>query len=494
MDSVVALLILLVIIVIVLSCPESQERLDHLGIPTWAPSRISIPSNHGLSRENFNSDIVDLKNAKDLVYLDNNGTTIPPPFVETEIKKWVGSGNPSSENAPAKQLIKYARNYLYDHMKISPDEYDIVFTSGASESNSLLIKSVTENYKNNTGRMPHVIISSMEHKSILNLVKLLERLNCCEYTLVEPDIYGKICPADVDKEIKGNTCLVSIMWANNEIGTINNIPAISHLCRIKHVPFHTDATQIFGKYYLPIGQPIDAVSMAFHKVYGPPGTGILVVHKRMKMHAQIGGMQEGGLRGGTENVPGIAGAIAGMKYSFEMEVLEHSTRAEKNAYLAGLRQRMIDNLSEIYPITPYDLQFTSRSNEERYPVELVILGPAPDNGLYGLPNTLAFSIVKHYGPRFCNIKLKRDLMKEGFMISIGSACNSSQTGPSHVLQAILAPPEVGCGTVRISLGDTNTESEVDKFVAALVKCAGYQLEKWNQKPNLDSGGGQCPYE
>jgi cysteine desulfurase len=405
------------------------------------------------------------------VYFDNNATTIPPPEVKYEIDRWIGTGNPSSVACPSNQMVKEAKDFMYEHFNISPRQYDLVWTSGASESNALFIRSVVENYKMHTNVKPHVVVSSVEHKSILELCRALDNIGCFTYSVVEPDIYGQVCPADIEDAINHKTCLVSIMWANNELGTINNIPAIAALCKRKHIPFHTDATQAFGKFELPLGAPIDGVSISFHKAYGPPGIGLLAVHKRMKLHAQIGGMQNGGLRGGTENVPGIAGAVAGLKYTFGPP-----GRAEKNARLALMRQRIIDGISEVWPLVPYDVQLQDRRPDEMNPVELTILGPSPFNGVPGLPNTLLLSIVKNYGHKFCNIELKNKLQDAGILISIGSACNTGAAGPSHVLKAVQAPFRVSCGTVRVSLGDQNTMSEVEYFIKKFVEAVKTQLE------------------
>lgn len=407
-----------------------------------------------------------------VIYFDNNATTIPPSTVVKEMDKWVGTGNPSSPCCPSHMMLVEAKEYMYNHLGVSPRQYDLVWTSGASESNALFIRSVAENYKAHTGIIPHVIVSSIEHKSILNLCETLEHLSCFTYTAIKPDIYGKICPADIENAIEYNTCLVSIMWANNELGTINNIPAIAAMCKRKHVAFHTDATQAFGKFNLPLKPPIDGMSISFHKAYGPPGVGMLAIHKRMKLHPQIAGMQNSGIRGGTENVPGIAGAIEGMKYTFGPP-----GRAEKNARLASMRDAIIDGLSKKWPLLPYEIQLTDRRPDEKNPVELAILGPSPFNNVPGLPNTILLSVVKNYGYRFCNIKLKDDLFKKNIMVSIGSACNTSTFGPSHVLDSISAPDRVNCGVVRISLGDQNNMDEVKVFIDAFIECVSYQLEK-----------------
>ena len=407
------------------------------------------------------------------IYLDNNATTIPPPEVKEEMSRWLGTGNPSNTNCPSHKLVKESKDFMFDYLDISPQHYDLVWTSGASESNALFIRSVVENYRINSkiGIKPHVVVSAIEHKSILNLLEMLEGMDAVDYTMVEPDIYGRVCGDAIMNALTSNTCLVSLMWANNEIGTINSIPAIALMCRRKRIPFHTDATQAIGKFNLPLAN-IDGLSMSFHKTYGPPGIGLLVVSKRMKIHSQIAGMQNGGIRGGTENVPGIAGAIAGIKYM-------QRDRIYKNIQLEAKRQLIIEELSKIWPVVPYDLQLQYRRPETINPVELVVLGSSPFNDVPGLPNTLSLSVVKHTeligGEQFCNIKLKSDLYKEGAIVSIGSACNTSISAPSYVLMAIKAPFIVRCGTIRISLGDQNTVEEIKLFIQKLIKCIKMQI-------------------
>ena len=414
----------------------------------------------------------DVETLQKIIYFDNNATTLTPPEVNREIQRWTGTGNPSNPARPSHQLLKDAKQFLYDYMNISPKVYDLIWTSGASESNALFIRAVAENYKNNTGLQPHVVVSSIEHKSILSLCEMLDGMGCFTYSLVPADIYGQICPADIEDVINHKTCLVSIMWANNEIGTMNNIPAIANLCKRKRIPFHTDATQTFGKFDLNIAPPIDGISMSFHKTYGLSGIGLLVCAKRMKLHALIPGTQNGGLRGGTENVVGIASAIAGLKY-----MISPPGRVIKNAHHEAMKQRIIEGVTDStgWPLVPYENLLMERIADNMPPVEITVLGASPYNTVSGLPNTLSLALVKHVGYRFCNIKLKKDLADVGVIVSIGSACSSGSGRPSHVLVAIECPDNVMCGTIRISLGDNNTDYEVEKFIEKYKECVRLQL-------------------
>jgi cysteine desulfurase len=409
-----------------------------------------------------------------MIYFDNNATTIPPPIVGKEIQRWLGTGNPSNPNCPSHKMLKDAKEFLYDYMGLNPRVYDLIWTSGASESNALFIRSVVENYKMNHGIQPHVVISSIEHKSIMNLCEMLDSMGCITYSTVEADIYGQICPSDIEDVINHKTCLVSIMWANNEVGTINNIPAIAALCKRKRIPFHTDATQTFGKFDLNIAQPIDGVSMSFHKTYGLSGIGLLVCAKRMKIHSQIAGEQNGKLRGGTENVAGIASAIAGIKY-----MNASPGRVVKNAKLEELKNQLIVGVSNVsrggWPLVSYEDMLTTRLIDNISPVELTILGASPFNSIPGLPNTVALAVVKHTGRRFCNVTLKKDLADMNVIVSIGSACSSGTKAPSHVLVAMQVPKIVQCGVIRISFSDQNQKYEVDTFIEKFKQCVRKQL-------------------
>lgn len=413
-------------------------------------------------------------NSKDLIYFDNNATTIPPPIVGREIQRWLGTGNPSNPNCPSHQMLKDSKQFLYDYMGLNPRVYDLIWTSGASESNALFIRSVVENYKINHGIQPHVVISSIEHKSIMNLCEMLDGMGCITYSMVDVDSRGQVCPSDIENVINHKTCLVSIMWANNEVGTINNIPAIAALCKRKRIPFHSDATQTFGKFDLNIAQPIDGVSMSFHKTYGLSGIGLLVCAKRMKIHSQIAGEQNGKLRGGTENVAGIASAIAGIKY-----MISSPGRSIKNARLEGLKNSLIAGISDTsgggWPLVAYEDILTTRLVDNISPVELTILGASPFNNVPGLPNTLALAVVKHTGRRFCNVTLKKDLADAGVIVSIGSACSSGTGKKSHVLQGMGVPDIIQCGVIRISFSDQNQMYEVDAFIDKFKKCVSKQL-------------------
>lgn len=374
---------------------------------------------------------------KNVIYLDNNGTTKLCKESVKAMNEWLESrSNPSTSSIlgiKSKEMIDNARNYIKNHC--GDKDCKVIFTSGASESNCLIIRSIVDK----CNKIPVIITSAIEHKSILSLCESLQKEKRIKLVVVKPDKYGHISPTDVEKAIKENKCvkLVSIMAANNEIGTINNIKEIGRISHKHGIPFHTDAVQIFGKYHMNMKKNnIDALSMSFHKLQGPMGIGMLVIGKDIDLKSQISGTQQYSMRGGTENVPAIAGAVASIKKTF-------TNRDRKNNKLMKLREHLIKQLSE------NDIKF-------------ILLG-SPNNPL---PNTVCISLQYD---NFCNVKLKNYLNKKGIIVSIGSACNTKSKKASHVLNAIKASKKIKRGVMRISMGDDSKKSDLDTFVKEL-KC------------------------
>ncbi len=402
------------------------------------------------------------------IYFDNNGTTLICNKSKTAMTKWLSCYNPSSGSSialGAKKIIKNAVNAIEEHCNLC-GKYAVIFTSGATESNCSIIRMIVDAYTNIFAEIPHIVSSAIEHKSIISCLKDLESANLAEITLVKPDIYGMISAKQVVAAIKKNTCLVSIMYANNEIGTINNIQEIAkrvHLASNKfQIPFHTDAVQLFGKCKINMTKvDIDVLSMSFHKLYGPKGIGLLIIKKNLiaengfGLRALITGAQQHGLRGGTENVPAIAGALEAMKYTFK-------NRTEKNKHLLKLKNLLLELLAAKFYFADY-VDYLTEVPRKKNAVELILLGPK-NHQKNVLPNTILMAIVKNKGKKFCNLKFKRKMNRSNIFISIGSACLTDNASSSHVLHAINAPDDIRRGTIRISFGDTNTEAQVRKFV------------------------------
>lgn len=412
-----------------------------------------------------------------IIYLDNNATTLICTDAANEFKRWISCLNPASDSRaalPVRQLIEKAKTYIEKHCSLKPNKYTIIFTSGATESNCFVLRSSAEAYKRLRGVKPHIIISATEHSSILDACLDMEKCGQIELSMVKPNVYGCILADAVKREIKPNTALISIMYAQNEIGCINNVAEISKIAHANKIPFHSDAVQIFGKCKIDIpAHGIDALSASFHKFYGPKGVGLLILNNDFlegyQLHAIISGHQQNGLRGGTENPAGIAASIAAMKWNF-------TQRKQKNQHLLNLRNLIINELGTHFKWGNY-LNYVNpkTASEPLNDIELVLLGPPTSETKFYLPNTLLISICDNKNDAFCNVKFKKKLDKKNVVVSIGSACLTDSDKASHVLTAIGAPPIIKKGTVRISLGDSNTPEEVKKFCQIFIQACRQNL-------------------
>jgi cysteine desulfurase len=370
------------------------------------------------------------------IYMDYAATTFVRQDVLDEMLPYFKDnfGNPSSLYSFSevnKSAIKLARQRVA--RVINSDENEIYFTSGGSESDNWAIKGIAFA---NRAKGNHIITSQIEHHAILNASKFLEK-NGFSVTYLPVDSDGFINIEDLKNAITEKTILVSIMFANNEIGTIEPISEIGKICREKGIYFHTDAVQAVG--HLPIdvkSMNIDLLSMSGHKFYGPKGVGVLYIRKGVKIDNLIdGGAQERGKRASTENVSGIVGLgkaieIAGEELEFEINRLK------------ALRDKIIDGILNKVP--------NARLN-----------GPKGDNRL---PNNVNISFVGVEGET-----LLFDLDDVGVFVSTGSACASGSLEPSHVLLSIGLSHEAAHGSVRMTLGLNTTEEDVDYVIDVLPK-------------------------
>lgn len=447
------------------------------------------------------------------VYFDNNGTTIPPPIVQKRIMQTLTLGNASSSYHTAKRadaIIEACRSTVRQLCQLTIKDYEIIFTSGATESNVTIIYMTTLAYRYKMKVKPHVLTSNVEHKSIIETCENLRLLGLIEFNMVKADKYGIIDPKLVEEGIYDNTCLISIMHANNETGAVNDIKSIGEIAHKHQIPFHTDVVQTFGKVPIkPNKVNVDAFSASFHKLYGPIGVGLLVIKKSLlngyEIKPLMPGSQNGGYRGGTSNTAGIAGSLTAMRWCFK-------NRAEKNKRLLMLSNTLIDELKKTLTFVEYgkehmevnmqvsetkikikksisesletpempDDEFGILGGGRLRPIQLILLGPPMGSG-YRLPNTVLIAVIKNTGKQFCNIELKTELDKHGFIVSIGSACNTSSSSPSHIMYAIAAAKIVRCGVIRISFGDTNTLEEVRNFAREMLNCIKKQctISEWN---------------
>ena len=409
------------------------------------------------------------------IYLDNNGSTNINDKVHEVWSSWGKCYNPSIDSKfakPSRNLLQKTRDDILAHCGVSTATHMAIFNEGGSEGNNFIIRACVRAYRKklkerDSNLLPHIIISAMEHKSIIQCVKDLEKFGEVSASYIQPTIYGNILPSDVEQEIRPNTCLISIMYANNEVPVINNIRQIGEIAHKKSIPLHSDCVQIFGKYKINIlSDNIDVLTASAHKFYGPKGAGLLIISNDLvsgySLTGEISGSQQYGLRGGTENIPNIAGLMTAVKLVFKK-------RKEKNKKLAKMREHVLTELSKSYSIVPYETYLGNKRKNKKKVLEIVSLGPPKEKKGFILPNTLLLAICKNKGKPFCNVKLKHYLDKKGIIISVGSACNTDDKNASHVLTAIGAPDVIKRGVIRISFGDENTISEINEFLKHLKK-------------------------
>ncbi|MFT8341217.1 MAG: cysteine desulfurase NifS [Clostridium beijerinckii] len=361
------------------------------------------------------------------VYMDYSATTYVKPEVLEEMLPYFTEkfGNPSSFygiSRETKRAIDKAREQIAEALNCLPDE--VYFTGGGSEADNWAIKGIASAHKNKGN---HIITTKIEHHAVLHTCEYLEK-NGFDVTYLDVDEEGFIKLDDLRNAITDKTILVSIMFANNEIGTIQPIKEIGEICREKKVLFHTDAVQAVGNVPVDVKEMnIDMLSLAGHKIYGPKGIGVLYIKKGIKIDNLIhGGAQEKNRRAGTENIASIVGLGKALELATN-NLEEHMKR------LTALREKLIAGLLEI----PY-----TKLN-----------GPRGDKRLPGNVN-VCFRFIEGE-----SILLSLDF--KGVCASSGSACTSGSLDPSHVLLAIGLPHEIAHGSLRLSMGEGSTEEDVD---------------------------------
>ena len=367
------------------------------------------------------------------VYLDNAATTkVLPSIAEAMCKTMTENyGNPSSIyklGQQAKNILDTAREQVAELINASPKE--IIFTGGGSEGDTMLLLGVAHAYAK---KGKHIITTAVEHHAILHTCQALEKEGYT-VTYLPVDEFGKIEPAAVEAAITAETILISVMYANNEIGTIMPIKEIGAIARKHGVLFHTDAVQAAG--HIPIDvqkDNIDLLTLTAHKFHGPKGTGAVYIKQGLKIGSLVyGGGQEKGLRAGTENTAGILGLGLAAVHARE-NMKEHSKR------VISLRDKLITGINE-------------RISEVR------LNGHPTDR----LPNNVNFSIRYIEGE---GLLLLLDMA--GIAASSGSACTSGSLDPSHVLLAIGLPHEIAHGSLRLTLSELTTEEEIDYLLEKL---------------------------
>lgn len=367
------------------------------------------------------------------VYLDHAATTATRPEVVEEMLPYFTEkfGNPSSIysfSSQNKDAIVNARRIIGD--SLGTDAANIYFTAGGSESDNWALKETARTY---ASKGKHIITTKIEHHAILHTCEFLEKEGY-EVTYVGVDEHGIVKLDELKAAIRPDTILISVMFANNEIGTIQPIKEIGAIAREHGVLFHTDAVQAYGQ--LPINvddMNIDMLSASGHKLNGPKGVGFLYIRKGIKIRNLIhGGAQERARRAGTENVPGIVGLGKAVEIAFA--TMEERTKKE-----IELRNYLVDRVMAEIPYTRVNGHIDKR-----------------------LPNNANFSFQFIEGE---SLLIMLDMA--GICASSGSACTSGSLDPSHVLLAIGLPHEIAHGSLRLTLGDENTKEEIDYVIDTL---------------------------
>lgn len=381
------------------------------------------------------------------IYADNAATTKPSEHVISEMVRVMRNayGNPSSIHSmggDALDELETARKTIADILGCTPSE--IVFTSGGSEADNQALLSA---YTGAKAGKKHIISTEFEHHAVLHTLDRM-REQGFDVTLVPVNENGIVKPEDIENAIRDDTALVSVMYANNEIGTIQPVGDIGKICREHGVLFHTDAVQAFGNIAVSL-ENIDMLSLSAHKFHGPKGVGLLYVRRGCELLSLInGGAQEKGRRAGTENLPGIVGMAAAMKDAAE-------NLAEKSRNLTAKRNYIISELKKI----PHSV--LNGDEENRLPGNINMCF----EGIDGEPLILMLDL-------------------RGIEASSGSACTSGSLEPSHVLRAIGRNPEIARGSLRLSIGEDITDDDARSIVKNVRETVEFLRNKsplWQEK-------------
>ena len=362
-----------------------------------------------------------------MIYLDHAATTPTAPEVRAAMepyynRRYGNASTPYEFGQKSREAVEAARCTIADTLHVQPTE--IYFTSGGTESDNWALKSTLEAYSS-FGR--HMITTKIEHHAIGNTCEYLRRRGF-EVTELAVDRDGRISLEQLEHAIRPDTVLISVMCANNEIGTIQDMQAIGEIAKRRGVLFHTDAVQAYGQLPIRVDElHIDMLSASGHKLNGPKGIGFLYINKKVKIRSFVhGGQQERGRRAGTENVPGIVGLAAAAERAFR--IMEEKTKKE-----IELRDYFISRIQKEIPYAKLNGHPTKR-----------------------LPNNINFSFEFIEGE---SMLIMLDM--KGICASSGSACTSGSLDPSHVLLAIGLPHEKAHGSLRLTLSEENTKEEMD---------------------------------
>lgn len=384
----------------------------------------------------------------DTIYLDHSATTpTDPRVVETMLPYWTQQfGNPSSLHQTGKAAaaaLEKAREQIAKVLNCAPSE--IIFTSGGTESDNLALRGVAQ-MQRSRGRGAHIITSAVEHHAVMDVAKALAEEGF-DVTFLPVDAEGRVTAEQVEAALRPDTILVSIMYANNEVGSVNPIGEIGALMRSRRIPFHVDAVQAPGLLSLDVkALNIDLLSLSSHKFYGPKGVGLLYARRAIPLQAQLlGGTQQAHRRAGTEPIP----LIVGMARALELAEAE---REQTVAHLVPLRDQLIERVQTLIP-------------------EALLTGHRTER----LPGHTSFALRGLNGD-----SILLDLNELGIEASGGSACTTGQQEPSHVLVGMNVDPDRWMGQVRFVLGKHSTVADVDRLLYHLSSLVSRHREKMPQ--------------
>ena len=408
------------------------------------------------------------------------------PRVSSNSKKKPPKKKKSTKQLVKKKLEKNSPLYFDDHsilcidaeknykeyMKPSPNDekvvkdckehilkvcnginYSVYFTSGETESNSIILCCAINAYKKLRKIKPHVLISAIEHDSIIKCAKSMEDSDQIELTIIQPNIYGCILSDGIEKYIKSNTCLVSIMFVNHELGAVNNIPKIGEYLHNKHIPLHSDCTHLFGKHALDVKKSnIDAATISFDVIHGSDNGALIINndfftgYKLSEHSTTLSGSR-------NENIPAVASALAAVKCSL-------TNRKKKNTKLLKLRKDLIEKLSKFCQIINYSTYLKSddpplTGNEKP---RIIILGPPLDGESYYVPGILSISVLSNH-----KVNLQKELEKNKIIIRSGYGDNG------YVYDAITAPKEIKDSIIHITISDITSPANIDKLAKCMQK-------------------------
>ncbi|MDX2083852.1 MAG: cysteine desulfurase family protein [Candidatus Melainabacteria bacterium] len=395
------------------------------------------------------------------VYLDHAATTpVSAEVLDAMAPLWQQSfANPASLHTPgrqAKQHWQWALDTLAEVFFTQPADW--ILTSGGTEADNLAILGVARAQKQARPlATPHLIVSAIEHAAVLEAARFLEAYEGFHVSYLPVDACGRVTVETLEAAIRPETVLVSVMHGNNEVGTLQPIDALGSLCRARGVPFHTDAVQTAGKLPLDLSQlPVDYLTLSAHKLYGPKGVGALYCHPHAPRPQPLvyGGDQQQGLRPGTVPVYLAVGLAAALQQCVQQQATEIPRLW---ALTTHLQQQLQMALGDAFTSQPRPAGTTVQPN-----TRLWLNGPAEASAR--VPGLVNLSVPGREGEA---LVLNLDL--QGFAVSSGSACHSGRQEPSSVLLAMGADPSRARGSVRIALGRSSTQADLDRLVAALVR-------------------------